>query len=103
MRCQVVHNGRLKLTDPWMQVVFVDVMDSIIEQLQKTKEYTVTEIGGEGEKVNKISNYRAINSKTHEADVVKEISQAEIVSPALYPYSHTISEKVPPGYLRCWT
>lgn len=56
-------------------------MDSIIEQLQKTKEYTVTEIGGEGEKVNKITNYRAINSKTHEADVVKEISNAEIVRP----------------------
>ena len=62
------------------QVVFVDVLDSIIEQLQKTKEYTVTEIGGEGEKVNKISNYRAFNSKTHEADVVKELETAEIVS-----------------------
>lgn len=60
-------------------MVFVDVMDSIIEQLQKTKEYTVTEIGGEGEKVNKISNYRAINSKTHEADVVVELEKAEIV------------------------
>ena len=59
-------------------------MDSIIEQLQKTKEYTVTEIGGEGEKVNKISNYRAINSKTHEADVVEEIAKAEIVSITLH-------------------
>ena len=60
-------------------MVFVDVMESIIDQLQKTKEYTVTEIGGEGEKVNKISNYRAINSKTHEADVVTELEKAEIV------------------------
>ena len=58
----------------------MDVMESIIEQLQKTKEYTVTEIGGEGEKVNKITNYRAINSKTHEADVVKEITEADLVS-----------------------
>lgn len=103
MRCHVLQNSRLKLADSWMQVVFVDVMDSIIEQLQKTKTYTVTEIGGEGEKVNKISNYRAINSKTHEADVVKEISSAEIVSPALYSYNCTISKRVPPGYLRCWT
>ena len=54
-------------------------MDSIIESLQKTPEYTVTEIGTEGEKVNKITNYRAINSKYHEADVVEEISKAEIV------------------------
>lgn len=62
------------------QVVFVDVVDSIIERLQKNKEYTVTEIGGEGEKVNKVTNYRAINSKTHEADVIKEIATADLVS-----------------------
>lgn len=67
------------------EVVFVDVMDSIIEQLQNTKEYTVTEIGGEGEKINKITNYRAINSKTHEDEVVKEISEADIVTCAVGP------------------
>lgn len=54
-------------------------MDSIIDQLQKTKEYTVTEIGAEGEKVNTITNYRAINSKTHEQDVIKEIASADLV------------------------
>lgn len=67
-------------TDSCHKVVFVDVLESIIEQLQNHKEYTVTEIGGEGEKVNKITNYRAINSKTHEADVIKEISTADLVS-----------------------
>ena len=70
------------------QVIFVDVMDSIIEQLQKTKSYQVTEIGGEGEKVNTITNYRAINSKTHEADVVKEIENADIVSLRCNSRSH---------------
>lgn len=54
-------------------------MDDLIEKLQKTKEYTVTEIGGEGEKVNTISNYRAINSKHNEDDVVKEIATADMV------------------------
>lgn len=54
-------------------------MDSIIDQLQKNKEYTVTEIGEEGENVNKITNYRAINSKTHEADVIEEIRTADLV------------------------
>ncbi|KAI4171081.1 MAG: hypothetical protein LQ343_004493 [Gyalolechia ehrenbergii] len=67
------------------EVVFVDVMDSIIEQLQKNKEYTVTEIGGEGEKVNTINNYRAINSKTHEADVIDEIATADLVTCAVGP------------------
>ena len=60
-------------------MVFVDVMDSIIDLLQKTPEYTVTEIGTEGEKVNKITNYRAINSKYNEKEVIEEISKAEIV------------------------
>lgn len=55
-------------------------MDKLIELLQQTPKYTVTEIGGEGDKVNTITNYRAINSKTHEADAVKEISSADLVS-----------------------
>ena len=54
-------------------------MVDLINKLQNTKEYTVTEIGGEGEKVNKISGYRAINSKHHEQDVIKEISTADLV------------------------
>lgn len=40
----------------------------------------MTEIGGDGEKVNTITNYRAINSKTHEADVIEEIRTADLVS-----------------------
>lgn len=66
-------------------MVFVDVVDSLIDQLQKTKEYTVTEIGGEGEKVNKVTNYRALNSKTHEEDVIEEIATADLVSLTLNP------------------
>ncbi|KAL8767190.1 MAG: hypothetical protein Q9194_006053 [Teloschistes cf. exilis] len=67
------------------EVVFVDVVDSLIEQLQKTKEYTVTEIGGEGEKVNKITNYRAINSKHNEKEAVDEIATADLVTCAVGP------------------
>ncbi len=54
-------------------------MDSLIESLQKTPEYTVTEIGAEGEKVNTIKNYRAINSKHQEAEAIKEITTADLV------------------------
>ena len=54
-------------------------MDSIIESLQNTKSYTVTEIGGDGEKTTTISNYRAINSKYSEQDVINEIAKADIV------------------------
>ena len=80
-----------------LQVVFVDVMDSIIEALQKTKSYTVTEIGGEGEKVTTISNYRAINSKYNEADVIHEIATADLVSilpsPTLAQNSKTFADR----------
>ena len=54
-------------------------MDALIENLQKTPSYTVTEIGAEGSKTNTIKGYRAINTKTHEADAIKEISSADMV------------------------
>jgi len=66
------------------EVVFIDVVSEIIDSLQNTKSYTVKEIG-EQEKINTITNYRAINSKTHEADVIDEISRADIVTCAVGP------------------
>lgn len=67
------------------EVVFVDVMDKIIESLQSTKEYTVTEIGAEDEESSTINNYRAINSKHEEGKVVEEIATADIVTCAVGP------------------
>ncbi|KAK5119548.1 protein disulfide isomerase (PDI) protein [Meristemomyces frigidus] len=67
------------------EVVFVDVMDSIIEQLQKTPKYTVTEIGAEGETTFTIDNYRAINSKHEMEKVIEEIATADTVTCAVGP------------------
>jgi len=67
------------------EVVFCDVMDSIIDQLQKTKSYKVIQVGAEGNSETVITNYRAINSKTHEADVIKEIITADIVTCSVGP------------------
>ncbi|KAI2699937.1 hypothetical protein CBS147317_6852 [Penicillium roqueforti] len=67
------------------EVVFVDVMDGIITSLQNTKSYEVTEVSDEGESTKTITNYRAINSKTHESDVIKEISTASVVTCAVGP------------------
>lgn len=67
------------------EVIFVDVMDSIISQLQETSSYTVTEIGDDGERQFTIDHYRAINSK-HEMDkVVHEIATADVVTCAVGP------------------
>ncbi|KAI9839254.1 MAG: hypothetical protein M1819_003248 [Sarea resinae] len=67
------------------EVVFADVMDSVIEQLQQTPTYTITEISTEGERTSTVGNYRAINSKTHEDDVVREIETADLVTTAVGP------------------
>lgn len=60
-------------------------MDKLIAQIQNTPKYTVTEIGAEGETTFTIDNYRAINSKHNEADVVKEIATADTVTCAVGP------------------
>ena len=67
------------------EVVFVDVMDAIIEQLQKTPSYTVTEIGDDGERTFTIDHYRAINSKYEMEKVVQEIASADVVTCAVGP------------------
>jgi mannitol-1-phosphate 5-dehydrogenase len=67
------------------EVVFADILDAVIDLLQKTPSYTVTEIGAEGEHKFTITNYRAINSKYNEGDVIKEISTADLVTCAVGP------------------
>ncbi|OCK86039.1 hypothetical protein K432DRAFT_187275 [Lepidopterella palustris CBS 459.81] len=67
------------------EVVFIDVMDKIIEALQNTPHYTVTEIGDDGERTFDINHYRAINSKYEMARVVEEIATADVVTCAVGP------------------
>ncbi|KAF2475762.1 mannitol-1-phosphate 5-dehydrogenase [Lindgomyces ingoldianus] len=67
------------------EVVFVDVMDSIIDALQKNTSYTVTEIGEDGERTFTIDHYRAINSKYELPKVVEEIASADVVTCAVGP------------------
>ncbi|GAM37008.1 hypothetical protein EIK77_006238 [Talaromyces pinophilus] len=67
------------------EVVFVDVVQQVIDSLNNSKTYEVTEISEEGEKTKTITNYRAISSKTHEAEVVKEIATADVVTCAVGP------------------
>jgi len=67
------------------EVVFADVMDKIIDQLQTNKSYKVIQVGAEGNSESTITNYRAINSKTNEADVIKEIITADVVTCSVGP------------------
>lgn len=67
------------------EVVFADVADALIDKINATPSYKVIEVGSEGTTENTITNYRAINSKTHEEDLINEISTADVVTCSVGP------------------
>jgi mannitol-1-phosphate 5-dehydrogenase len=60
-------------------------MDSVIDGLKKSPSYKVIQVGAEGNSESTITNYRAINSKTNEADVIEEIKTADLVTCSVGP------------------
>jgi mannitol-1-phosphate 5-dehydrogenase len=64
------------------EVIFADVNDDIIAELQAADSYHVHEVG-EGARSSVVDNFRAINSRTHEADVVAAVAKADIVTTAV--------------------
>lgn len=66
-------------------VIFADVVDKLVDALNASPSYKVIEVGTEGTDVKTITNYRAINSKTHEAELVDEISTADVVTCSVGP------------------
>ncbi|ERS97545.1 mannitol-1-phosphate 5-dehydrogenase [Sporothrix schenckii ATCC 58251] len=67
------------------EVVFADVNDAIINQLNDNKSYNVYEVGSDGTSETTITNYRAINSKTHEAELIEEVASADLVTCSVGP------------------
>ena len=63
-------------------VIFADVDDEIIAKLQSTPSYHVREVGEEP-RTSIVDGYRAINSRTHEDEVVAAIANADIVTTAV--------------------
>ena len=66
------------------QVVFVDVVDELIDALNRTPSYLVKEVGLESRE-ERVDNYRAINSGADEPAAVAEIASADIVTTAVGP------------------
>ncbi|MCU1439036.1 MAG: mannitol-phosphate 5-dehydrogenase [Rhodoglobus sp.] len=64
------------------EVVFADVSDELIGALQTQPSYEVIEVG-DGAVTKVVDGYRAINSRTHEDEVVAEIATADIVTTAV--------------------
>ncbi|KAG5986267.1 hypothetical protein E4U43_005594 [Claviceps pusilla] len=67
------------------EVVFADVVDSLIDKINAAPSYKVIEVGTEGTTEKTITNYRAINSKTHDEDLINEIATADVVTCSVGP------------------
>ncbi|KAB5549433.1 hypothetical protein GE09DRAFT_1240940 [Coniochaeta sp. 2T2.1] len=62
------------------EVVFAGVTHSSVDNLNAQKSYRVIEVGAEGTTESIITNYLAINSKTHEPELVEEIATADVLT-----------------------
>ncbi|KAJ4392897.1 hypothetical protein N0V85_006782 [Neurospora sp. IMI 360204] len=67
------------------EVVFADVNTDLIDSLNASPSYKVIEVGSEGTEEHIITNYRAINSRTNEEELIQEISTAEVVTCSVGP------------------
>ncbi|MCA4134886.1 mannitol-1-phosphate 5-dehydrogenase [Arthrobacter sp. M4] len=72
----------LLLHEAGYEVVFADVADALIHQLDAADSYEVHEVGDQSA-VKTVDNFRALNSSTQEAAVVAEISTADVVTTAV--------------------
>lgn len=66
------------------EVVFADVNAELIDALAAADSYTVHEVGPEA-KDWVVDNFRALNSRDQEAEVVAEIATADVVTTAVGP------------------
>jgi mannitol-1-phosphate 5-dehydrogenase len=66
------------------EVVFVDVVDELIDGLNGTPSYRVKEVGLDSDE-QVVDNYRAVNSRSDEAAVVAELAAADLVTTAVGP------------------
>src|SRR5215218_6390721 len=64
------------------EVVFADVSEELIGALQHQPSYEVHEVG-DGARTHVVDGYRALNSASHEADVIAEIAKADLVTTAV--------------------
>src|SRR5262245_10768968 len=74
----------LLLSQTVFAVVFVDVIDSLVEAINRQGKYTIKEIVDGEARTTTVENVRAINGKA-EAEVVEAISQATIMTTAVGP------------------
>ena len=74
----------LLLHDAGYEVVFADVNAELIDALAASESYQVHEVGDGGSE-RTVTGFRAVNSATHEAELIAEIQTADVVTTAVGP------------------
>lgn len=74
----------VRLSQAGYPVVFVDVVEALVEAINQRGKYTIREIIGSAEKATTIENVKAINGQD-EAAVVEAIRQATLITTAVGP------------------
>ena len=69
------------------EVVFADVVDTVVDALNASPQYKVKEVGVDRKDEKVVTNYRAINSKHNENELIDEISTADVVTSPSAPTS----------------
>jgi mannitol-1-phosphate 5-dehydrogenase len=67
------------------KIIFLDVVDDLVNSINGVKSYTVTEVGDDGEKTKVIDNFTAINTKYEMDKAIDVIANADIVTCAVGP------------------
>lgn len=75
--------GKL-LADSGIDVIFADVNDDVIKQLQVQKHYNVKVVGENLNKIEKVSNVTGVNSKDENA-IINLFEQVDLVTTAVGP------------------
>ncbi|WP_270181432.1 mannitol-1-phosphate 5-dehydrogenase [Alkalihalobacillus sp. CinArs1] len=75
--------GKL-LSQSGYEVCFVDINETVIDELNEKNQYTVEILGQERKEI-KVDNVRGINSKANPESVVEAISKADLITTAVGP------------------
>ncbi|KAI1265673.1 mannitol-1-phosphate 5-dehydrogenase [Xylariaceae sp. FL1019] len=66
-------------------VIFADVVDKLVDDLNAQPSYNVIELGTTGTTVKTIDNYVAINSRKDEAKLIDELAAADVITCSVGP------------------
>lgn len=67
------------------EVIFADVVDNVVNALNESPQYKVKEVGVDSKDEKVITNYRAINSRHNENELIDEIATADVVTCSVGP------------------